>query len=177
MNNARNRKRLFALIMSGIFVVGILPILAVFLAILLDILFGFPKILLSPWNFIISTPILILGFFWSIWANIYLFTKGKGSPVPTKSTQTIFLVASGPYRYCRNPMIFGTFLIFAGLGIFVNSLSLLLIIAPIILILLCIYVKLREEQALETRFGTPYLEYKNSTSFVIPWFPSDRTQD
>ncbi|MFX1294120.1 MAG: methyltransferase family protein [Promethearchaeota archaeon] len=120
---------------------------------------------------------MILGFFWPIWANIDLFTKGKGSPIPTKSTQTIFLAVSGPYRYCRNPMIFGTFLIFAGLGIFVNSLSLLLIIAPIILILLCLYVKLREEQALEGRFGAPYLEYKNLTSFVIPWFPSDSNQN
>ena len=116
---------------------------------------------------------LIFGFFWGVWSNLDLFRKGKGSPVPTKSTQTTFLVASGPYKYCRNPMIFGTVLIYAGLGILVDSLSLYLIIAPTMLILLCLYVKLREEQALEARFGAPYLEYKNSTSFVIPWFPSD----
>ncbi len=176
MNDNRTRKRIVALIIGGIFVVGILPALSIILAIALDNFFRFPKLLFNPWNFIVSIPILILGFFWAIWANMDLFTKGKGSPIPTKYTQTIFLVASGPYRYCRNPMIFGTFLIFAGLGVFVNSLSLLLIITPIILILLCVYVKVREEKALEKRFGASYLEYKNSTSFIIPWFPSKGKQ-
>ena len=171
MTDDRDRKRILALIISGIFIVVILPILMILLANFLDDLFGWPKLLSHPWNFVVATPVLIIGFFWAIWANIDLFTKGKGSPIPTESTQTKIMVASGPYRYCRNPMIFGTFLIFAGLGIFVNSLTLLVIIAPVMLILLCVYVKLREEHALEARFGAPYREYKNSTSFVIPWFP------
>jgi len=170
MNSQRIDRRNLALIFSGVLLVGVVPLLLTLLAILLDSLLQFPPIILFPFNMGIAIPILIIGFFWGIWSNLDLYREGKGSPIPTKSTETIILVESGPYKYCRNPMIFGYVLIFVGLGAFVNSLSLLIIIAPLILILLILYVKLIEEKALEARFGEAYVAYKRKKSFIIPWF-------
>jgi protein-S-isoprenylcysteine O-methyltransferase Ste14 len=50
------------------------------------------------------------------------------------------------------------------------SLSLLIIIAPLILALLILYVKFIEEKALEARFGEAYVNYKKKKSFIIPNF-------
>ena len=108
MGEARQKKRIIALIVGGIVTLAVLPILLALLARSIDRWLNLPIILQSPLNWIISIPILIVGFFWGIWANLDLVRKGEGSPIPTKSTETIFLVNSGPYRYCRNPMIFGS---------------------------------------------------------------------
>ena len=172
-NNERVVKRRLALILSGILLVIIVPIVILLLAILLDLVFHFPIIIIFPYNIICALPILVIGFFWAIWANFDLYRKGKGSPVPTKSTETIILVESGPYKYCRNPMIFGYVLIFVGLGFLVNSLSLLIIFAPLVLILLVLYVKLIEERDLEARFGESYVKFKQRKSFILPW-PSQK---
>ena len=65
-------------------------------------------------------------------------------------------------------MIFGYVLIFIGLGLFLNSWSLMVLISSIVLGLLILYVKLKEEGDLEKRFGDSYKKYKDNTSFIIP---------
>ncbi len=164
----RKKKRIAALIGSGILVVIILPILGSLFSIFIDRIFGFPILLMSPVNIIISIPVLVIGFFWAIWSNVALFTIGKGTPVPTKDTQTIKLVIKGPYKYTRNPMIFGYILIWVGLGLFLNSIFLTFGFSSIITVLLILFVKFWEEKNLEERFGRAYLEYIEKTSFVIP---------
>ena len=168
MDENRQRKRIIALILGGIVTVAVLPIILAILALYIDRWLNLPIILQSPLNWVISIPILILGFFWSIWANIDLFKKGEGGPIPTKATETIFLVNSGPYKYCRNPMIFGYVLIFVGLGLLLNSWSLMVLISAIVFGLLMTYVKVKEERDLEKRFGDSYKKYKDNTSFIIP---------
>lgn len=167
MDESRQKKRIIALIVGGIVTLAVLPILLAFLASSIDRWLNLPIILQSPLNWIIS--ILIVGFFWGIWANFDLVRKGEGSPIPTKSTETILLVNSGPYKYCRNPMIFGYVLIFVGLGLFLNSWVLMVLIPAIVFGLLMMYVKVKEERDLEKRFGDSYKKYKESTSIVIPW--------
>jgi len=170
MDDNRKRNRMIALIVGGIVIIAVLPLLLTLLALSIDRWLNLPIILLYPLNLVISIPILIVGFFWGIWSNLYLFEKGQGSPIPTKSTETIFLVNSGPYKYCRNPMIFGYVLIFVGLGLLFNSWSLMVLISATVFGLLIIYVKLKEEADLEKRFGESYKKYKENTSIVIPWF-------
>ncbi len=170
----QDRKRLYALIISGIFFVGIVPFLCILLALFIDALLNFPILFINLFNLFIALPVLSVGFLWEIWANIALYREGKGSPVPTSATETIRLVEIGPYRFSRNPMIFGYILMFIGLGILFNSLSLLVIISPIILGLLILYVKFREEVDLELRFGEAYKKYKKRKSFIIPCFPEKK---
>ncbi len=78
------------------------------------------------------------------------------------------LVIRGPYKYTRNPMIFGYILMWVGLGFLFNSIFLLLGFTLIIIILLIILVKSWEEKNLEKRFGKLYIEYKSKVSFLIP---------
>lgn len=171
MADVRKRNRIIALIVGGIVTIVVLPLLLALLALAIDRGLNLPIILPYPINLVISIPILVVGFFWGFWSNLNLYEKGQGSPIPTKSTETIFLVNAGPYKYCRNPMIFGYVLIFVGLGFLLNSWSLMVLISAIVLGLLILYVKLKEEPDLEKRFGDSYKKYKDNTSFIIPWVP------
>ena len=171
LDEKREKKRIIALAITGPFFVIILPLLMSIGGYFLDIALFLPKIFFFPLNLIIGIPLAINGFFWGIWSNVDLYKKGKGSPVPTKDTESIFLVESGPFKYSRNPMTFGTYFIYVGLGVMFNLISMVLILATIMLVFLIVYQKKIEEKGLEERFGDSYKEYKSKTSYLIPWFP------
>ncbi|MFW9946510.1 MAG: methyltransferase family protein [Candidatus Odinarchaeota archaeon] len=166
----RKKKRLRALIGSGILVLIIFPLICILISLLIDNLLNLPKLINPPYNYIPSIMIFAIGLFWAIWSNVAIYKLGEGSPVPGNDTQTIKLVKNGPYKYTRNPMIFGYSLMWYGLGLFINSWFLTIVISTMILVLLLIVVKLWEEKNLEKRFGEDYLIYKKETSFVIPFF-------
>ena len=166
---SRKKKRILVLIGSGIYVIIILPIIGIFFSLLMDNLLNLPKIIPPPYNLVVAPIIIIVGFFWAIWSNIEIYKRGSGSPVPFKDTHTLSVVVSGPYKYTRNPMVFGYVLIWIGLGILINSFFLTVGFSLIILILLILVVKLWEENNLEKRFGDEYLEYKKNVSFIIPF--------
>ena len=140
-----------------------------------DSFIGLQNFLPFPLNLILGLLIIIPGFIFAIWANYTLYKEGKGTPVPTEATHTEQLVVEGPYQYSRNPMIFGTILIFIGLGLIFNSIFFTIIISCIITISLYLEVKLWEEKNLEKRFGKEYLEYKHKVSIIIP-LPPKKTQ-
>lgn len=169
-NSARKKKRVKYIIGSGIFVVIILPIIGIFISLIIDKLLGLPKLINEPYNYILGIVILIIGFPWAIWSNAAIYKFGEGSPVPRNDTQTIKLVKEGPYKYTRNPMIFGYVLMWYGFGLLLNSWFLTIVFSTTILILLIIVVKVWEEKNLEKRFGEDYRVYKSQTSFIIPFF-------
>ncbi len=146
-----------------------LPIIGIFISMAMDNLLNLPKIIHTPYNLVVAPIILIVGFFWAIWANIEIYKRGNGSPVPFKDTHTLNVVSSGPYKYTRNPMIFGYVLILIGLGVLSNSFFMTVGISLIILIVLIVVIKVWEEKNLEKRFGSQYLEYKKNVSFIIPF--------
>ena len=74
-----------------------------------------------------------------------------------KPTTTI--VADGPFRYSRNPMYISLTLLYMGLAVLINSLWILLLLLPVVLVIQNGVVK-REEQYLEGKFGDAYLRYK-----------------
>lgn len=79
------------------------------------------------------------------------------------------LVIQRPYTFCRNPMNLGTAVYYAGVAIWMGSLS-ALGLALIYPAGILTYVKVVEEKELEERFGAEYLEYKQATPFIIPRF-------
>jgi len=86
-----------------------------------------------------------------------LFVKvGKGTPAPIEPPKEI--VVKGLYRFTRNPMYLGYFLIFFGL-FFIFGHLLLLIYTFFIIIFLHLYVVYVEEPKLKKRFGKVYEEY------------------
>lgn len=167
----RTKKRIAVLILSGLLVIVILPVIAVYASLQIDSWLNLPRPAPEPFNLIIAAVFLAVGFFWAGWSNVDLFRKGEGTPVPREGTQTRRLVTSGAYRYTRNPMVFGYMLTWIGLGFLFNSLFLTIGVTSIVTAGLIAFVKLWEEKNLEKRFGEPYIQYKKKVSFLIPLPP------
>ena len=86
--------------------------------------------------------------------------RASGTPVPARKPTTV-IVRTGPYRFSRNPIYLAFSLLQFGIAIWVNSVWLLAtLVAAVALIHYAVVPK--EEQYLERRFGTDYLEYKAS---------------
>ncbi len=97
---------------------------------------------------------------------ISLFVRiGKGTLAPWDPTSN--LVAVGPYRYTRNPMITGVCTILTGEALATGSWRLGLW-ALTFIALNHVHFLLVEEPGLERRFGEPYLEYKRAVPRWIP---------
>ncbi len=97
-------------------------------------------------------------------------TEGHGTLAPW-DPPTKF-VATGPYRYVRNPMIGGVLLVLLAEGLLLNSLPHLAWFAAFF-VLNSIQIPLWEERVLGARFGESYGQYcKNVRRFVprlTPW--------
>jgi protein-S-isoprenylcysteine O-methyltransferase Ste14 len=91
--------------------------------------------------------------------------RGRGTPAPFDAPRAF--VASGPYRWVRNPMYIGGFLILAGYALCAGSVAALGVAVAMILAA-HVFVLVYEEPALERRFGESYQAYRRSTRRWIP---------
>jgi protein-S-isoprenylcysteine O-methyltransferase Ste14 len=118
------------------------------------------------WPFrVIGGLLLLSGFLLFCWCVALFARVGRGTLAPWDPTER--LVAVGPYRYVRNPMITGVSAVLAGLaavtGSWVLALWLLIFVS-----FNAAYFVLVEEPSLERRFGAPYREYKVRVPRWIP---------
>ena len=130
----------------------------------------------APWQEVCFTVFAAAGLGLSVWSVVYMKKVGKGNPLDAFNHEigprTSRLLTGGPYRLCRNPMLLGVFLYYAGLQLYLMSgLACLLFIAFVFVMLL--QVK-KEEQRLEHDFGLAYLEYQQSTPAFLPRFGKSR---
>jgi protein-S-isoprenylcysteine O-methyltransferase Ste14 len=93
-------------------------------------------------------------------------TRGQGTPAPFDPPQVF--VASGPYRYVRNPMYVGAICALLGGGLIVSSSS-ILFLAFGFWVIAHLFVLIYEEPALEERFGESYMQYRRN---VRRWLPT-----
>ena len=91
--------------------------------------------------------------------------RGKGTPAVFDPPGEF--VAVGPYAYVRNPMYIGGFILIVGFGLFLSSISILLL-SVILLFLFHLFVIFVEEPTLERTFGKSYLEYKKRINRWVP---------
>ena len=133
----------------------------------LDTYLNLPKVFGYPVN-IIGLLLILVGLSIDIYSIRTFVSAGKGSPFPWKPPKR--LVASGPYKYVRNPIYVAYFIIISGLAIFTNIPS-IFIIAILFMLGIHIGVVLWEEKRLEKRFGRAYLNYKKE---VPRWIPKTR---
>ncbi len=77
--------------------------------------------------------------------------------------RVIELITTGLYSQIRNPMLLGV-------GILLNSISLLLIFTPLFICLNILYLRTIEEKEMEKRFGKQYLKYKKNVPMFISRF-------
>jgi protein-S-isoprenylcysteine O-methyltransferase Ste14 len=86
------------------------------------------------------------------------FRSAGTPPAPWKPTSAI--VASGPYRFTRNPMYLGMAAIYLAIALMLDSLPSLLLVIPLMAVV-DLFVVRREERYLEARFGDDYRAYRS----------------
>lgn len=97
-----------------------------------------------------------------IWGTAYL----GSSVVHSMSMQAGQTVASGPYRFVRNPLYLGTWLFALGISILMPpSGAIFFLVATFIFYFRLI---LGEEQYLAAQLGEPYLEYRRRVPRIVP---------
>jgi protein-S-isoprenylcysteine O-methyltransferase Ste14 len=144
---------------------GLFTALFVFLAVLVDKVLGLPWPIPVTVSWLISVPLMAIGVAVTAWSAFH-FLKVKGTPVPFNPPPT--LVESGPYRYARNPMLTGVFLLLFGIGFAIRSLSLVLIFTPLFVLANVWELREIEEPELIRRLGEDYLAYRERTPMFIP---------
>lgn len=77
---------------------------------------------------------------------------------PDQPSSTI--VNSGPYRFTRNPLYVALATLYVGIGLWTNSLWVILLLVPLLFVMTR-QVIAREEAYLERAFGDTYLNYKS----------------
>jgi protein-S-isoprenylcysteine O-methyltransferase Ste14 len=107
----------------------------------------------------------LAGFALFAWCVSLFVRVGQGTLAPWDPTRR--LVAVGPYRYMRNPMITGVVIMLIGEALFHGSRAVAIWAATFIAINQ-VYFILLEEPGLERRFGAAYLEYKSAVPRWIP---------
>jgi protein-S-isoprenylcysteine O-methyltransferase Ste14 len=166
-------KMIFGYIIGGILVIILFPSIIYLASFLLDKLYELELIQNIVLRWIIVIILLISGFVFGIWSIIIQNIVGQGGPLELSnieiSPKTKKLVVSGPYKFSRNPMLFGTFLAYLAGAIVINSINAIIMVFLFILFMLIIIVK-NEEKRLVKDFGKQYEEYRKRTSMFIPWF-------
>jgi protein-S-isoprenylcysteine O-methyltransferase Ste14 len=94
--------------------------------------------------------------------------RGRGTPALFDPPR--HFVAIGPYRYVRNPMYIGGFILLLGLAFYLRSISIVLmtiVLMPIVHLL----VVLHEEPTLKRKFDGPYENYLATAKRWLPRAP------
>jgi protein-S-isoprenylcysteine O-methyltransferase Ste14 len=112
--------------------------------------------------------VFLIGFALFAWCVSLFVRVGKGTLAPWDPTQ--HLVAIGPYRYVRNPMIVGVATMLAGEAPFFGSVPIAVWLA-IFAAINHAYFILVEERGLARRFGESYDAYKRAVPRWIPRRP------
>ena len=144
-----------------------LSVLFVLASLWLDKLLPVHLLISLPTNLFLSVPILVIGATVGL-GTIYSFIRTRGSPVPLNPPKK--LLTTGLYSWVRNPMLLGWIIMLLGLGILLNSISLIFIFIPLFILVNILYLKTIEEKEMEKKFGEQYLKYKESVPMFIPRF-------
>ena len=161
---SKNRLKIIATPLGLVFWFG-LGVLLVFASLWLDNILPVRLTLPAPIGLSLSVLLLLIGAALCLW-TIYNFVKAKGSPVPINPPKR--LVTTGLYSRIRNPMVLGWIVMMFGVGVLLDSISLIIIFTPLFLLLNILYLKTIEEKEMEKKFGQEYLKYKESVPMFVP---------
>jgi len=157
--------RLAAMAVAAILFLGLIPYALIIPIPKLDALLHLPAFHFGVINLIAGIVLILCGMFFGFWSIGEQLFEARGTPLPMMATQK--LLVSGPFRFCRNPMTFGTICAYVGVGVIIGSPAAILSVAAFGG-LLVLYLKRIEERELAIRFGQEYLEYKARTPFLLP---------
>jgi protein-S-isoprenylcysteine O-methyltransferase Ste14 len=104
---------------------------------------------------------------WCLWNFV---TVGRGTPGPWDPTERV--VATGPYRWVRNPMYIAVLCVIVGEAWLFMSLA-LVAYAIVVAAVVHTFVVAYEEPTLTEQFGESYVAYREQVSRWIPHPPRD----
>jgi len=159
------RKTRVLLTPVGLLIFGAFTSLFVMAGVLADRLLGLPGLLPEAARIPLSAPTIAAGIVVTAWSAFH-FLKVRGTPVPFNPPPQ--LVSTGPYRYARNPMLTGVFLLLFGIGLALDSISIVLVFTPLYVLMNYWELKHVEEPELVRRLGEEYVEYRRKTPMFIP---------
>jgi len=123
---------------------------------------------LPPWLAPIGVVLMVAGAALVLACLAVFVVRGRGTPAPFDAPRAF--VASGPYRWVRNPMYIGAFLLLLGYALCAGSVA-AIGVALVLILAAHTFVLLYEEPTLEDRFGEGYRAYKRATPRWIPHPP------
>ena len=104
--------------------------------------------------------VLFLGLGFSIIALSFReFARAETSVRPDRAVKA--LIQTGPFRYSRNPLYVAVVSLILGIGVWLNSIWIWVMVAPLVLVMNTAVI-VREERHLEKRFGGEYVGYKKA---------------
>lgn len=160
-----DKKRvILAPIVGSIF--AIITALFVIIPVNAESYFNIPAVVIFPFNIILGLLLSLVGTFLMLWSCWYFFA-GKRTPVPVNPPKN--LITRGPYKYMRNPMHTGMFLVMFAFGFYYDSLLSVFLFTPLYIFIYIWYFKNVEEPELEKRLGKDYIEYKQKVPMFFPW--------
>jgi protein-S-isoprenylcysteine O-methyltransferase Ste14 len=116
-----------------------------------------------------AIPVIVAGTALYVWCVWNFAAVGRGTPGPWDAPSRV--VASGPYRWVRNPIYLAALLIVAGEAWLFLSLP-LLAYAGAMALFFHLFVTGYEEPTLSRRFGASYAEYRRTVWRWIPHRPA-----
>jgi len=155
---------------AALFFALVIPLVSLLLGSWLDAALNLPRFPPLPFNLASGVPLTLTGFSLCVASIWQLHRWGKGLPWgdAVEAAQSTQLITTGLYAYTRNPMALGYLLMIDGLGWLFQSLGTAIIVPLLLFLLIFVWLKVREEPALERRFGQAYREYKERTPLLIP---------
>ncbi len=168
------RKEVLGYLVGGAVVLLALPLCFYGLSRAIDPLLGFVLIPSAAPRFAIIAVLVLLGITFAFSSLVVQKKIGQGGPLQGMnieiSPRTKKLVMTGPYRYTRNPMLFGTAAIYSAFAVFLDSPTALAAVILFMAFMLLVVAR-AEEKRLLADFGKDYEEYRSRTSFFIPLPP------
>jgi protein-S-isoprenylcysteine O-methyltransferase Ste14 len=114
---------------------------------------------LPAWVSFAAWPLLVVGAAIALWSASTLASQGEGTPNPM--APPVRMVARGPYRFSRNPMMLGGWAAGIGLAFILRS-PVLVTLYAFVIAAGSLYIRFIEEPKLVARFGDSYRAYMRS---------------
>jgi protein-S-isoprenylcysteine O-methyltransferase Ste14 len=115
----------------------------------------------------LALPLWLIGVIILLWSFWIFLHEGRGTPAPIDPPKE--LVATGFYRYVRNPMYVGVLAIIIGHFLWFGYWN-LLIYAIVVFLAFNAFVTYYEEPTLKRKFGAAYEDYLRRVPRWIPRF-------
>ncbi len=123
-----------------------------------------PQVETGPLAYL-AFPLWFVGGVIILWCFMDFALKGRGTPNPIDPPKE--LVATGPYRYVRNPIYVGVLILIAGHLLWFKTIW-MLVYAVVVFLVCHSFVVLYEEPTLKRKFGETYEDYSRSVPRWIP---------